>query len=159
MALRWLARRPLTEAELRGRFADKGFSDNEIERSVRQLIDEGLIDDTALASDYIVLRSRRMHVGRERLLRELKRRGVDGAVADHAWREVVDNGELDPEVLLRDAVTRRLRREGEPTAAARRRVYNALLRAGFPAAELYAEVGRQWPADGAEHGYHDHEGP
>ena len=35
LALRWLARRPLTEAEIRDRLAKKGLGDQEIESTVQ----------------------------------------------------------------------------------------------------------------------------
>jgi regulatory protein len=157
-ALRWLARRPLTEAEIRRRLAGRGIAPAEVERTLGELIAAGLIDDEALAADYIVLRSRRLRLGKERLLRDLRRRGVDADVAQRAYRAAVDDGDVEPDALLREAVARRLARESRPTDAARRRVYNALLRAGFSAAELNAELGRQWPQDTAGHGYHDDEG-
>ena len=158
LALRWLARRPLTEAEIRHRLAAKDVDESEIDRTVDALLAERLIDDRALATDYIVLRAQRMRLGRDRLVRDLKRRGVDAEIAERAYREAVEAGDLDPAGLLREAVARRLARETEPTTAARRRVYNALLRAGFSGAELYAELSRQWPKDATGHGCHDDEG-
>ena len=155
-ALRWLARRPLTESEIRGRLADKGFDEPQVERTVGELIAKRLIEDSALARDYIVLRSQRLRLGKERLLRDLQRRGVDPEIADRAYREAVEVGDLDPEALLREALTRRIGRERERSTSARRRVYNALLRAGFPAAGLYAELKRQRDAfELAEHEYDD----
>ena len=158
MALRWLARRPLTENEIRDRLRKKGVAEDEVERTVAGLLEERLIDDRALADDYIVLRARRLRHGRDRLVRDLRNRGVAEAIAESAFREAVERGDLDPEELLREALARRLGRERERSTAARRRVYNALLRAGFSAAELYAELGRQWPKDSVGHGYHDDEG-
>jgi len=149
LALGWLARRPLAEAEIRGRLAAKGFDDAEVERTVDALLAERLLDDEALALDFVVLRSARLRLGKARLMRELEQRGVDRGVAERAYQKAVDGGDLDPDRLLREAVTARLKREREPTAAGTRRVYNALLRAGFPAAELYAELKRQ------RDGYHD----
>jgi len=156
LALGWLARRPLTRAEMRKRLAAKGFGVEEIERTVAELVDERLLDDEALALDFIVLRSARLRLGKGRLLRELGRRGVDEGVAERAYLQAVESGDLDPESLLRDAVAARLKRERDLDATALRRVYNALLRAGFPAAGLYAELKRQRDAlESAEHEYHD----
>ena len=160
LALRWLASRPLTEAEIRARLAAKGFGADEVECTVEHLSAERLIDDAALAADFIVLRSRRLRLGKQRLIRELERRGVASSIAERAYRQAVESGDLDPRAILHEAVERRLKRDPERTAAASRRVYNALLRAGFPAAELYAELKRQQvgtPAELAEHGYHDDE--
>ncbi|TDI46294.1 MAG: hypothetical protein E2P01_09235 [Acidobacteria bacterium] len=143
LALRWLARRPLTEAEIRKRLAGKGFSAADADRTVDDLVGRRLLDDDALALDFVVLRSSRLRLGKGRLMRELEQRGVDAGVADRAYRQAVESGELDPENLLRESVARRLQRDRDPTAASSRRIYNALLRAGFPAAELYAELKRQ----------------
>ncbi len=153
LALRWLARRPLTKVEIRKRLAGRGFSPAEVDRTVDDLIAERLVDDDALARNFVVLRSARLRRGKARLMRELKHRGVDAGVAERAYQQAVESGELDPESLLRESVAGRLKRERDPTAAGLRRVYNALLRAGFPAAELYAELKRQRDAldDLAEH--------
>ncbi|NIQ29045.1 MAG: hypothetical protein GTN89_01395 [Acidobacteria bacterium] len=158
-ALRWLARRPLTVVETSRRLASEGFDGAEVERTVEALKSEGLLDDESLAFDFVVLRSARMQRGKRRLLLELERRGVDPGVAERAYQAAVDSGDLDPQTLLREAVAMRLKRERVLTDAGLRRVYNALLRAGFPAAELYAELKRQRDAFGpAEHENHD-EGP
>jgi regulatory protein len=156
LALGWLARRPLAREEVRKRLSGKGFGADEIERTISELIAERLLDDAALARDFIVLRSGRLRLGKARLLRELERRGVDREVAEGAYLRAVDDGDLDPDSLLREAVAARLKRERDLDAGALRRVYNALLRAGFPAAGLYAELKRQRDAlDLAEHEYHD----
>ena len=137
--------------------AGKGFGAEEVDRTVDDLLANRYLDDDALALDFVLLRSARMRLGKGRLMRELAHRGVDAGVADRAYHRAVESGELDPESLLRESVARRLKRERDLTAAAMRRVYNALLRAGFPAAELYAELKRQRDAldDLAEHEYHD----
>jgi len=153
LALGWLTRRPLSEAEIRERLAAKGFESAEVAATIAKLSEERLIDDVALAVDFVVLRSLRLRLGKIRLLRELERRGIAATVAERAYRQAVDAGDLDPGAVLREAVARRLKRETRFTAAASRRVYNALLRAGFPAAELYAELKRQQ----AEHGYQEDE--
>jgi regulatory protein len=157
LALRWLARRPLAEGEIRKRLAGKGLGPDEIDRTVTDLIAERLLDDPALALDFVVLRSARLHHGKGRLMRELEQRGVSAGVAERAYQQAVESGALDPEGLLRESVAGRLKRERDPTAAGLRRVYNALLRAGFPAAGLYAELKRQRDAldDLAQHEYHD----
>jgi len=160
LALGWLARRPLAKTEIRKRLAAAGFGSGEIDRTVTELVAERLLDDAALALDFIVLRSHRMRLGRARLLRELARRGVDPGVAERAYERAVECGQLEPERLLRESVAVRLKRSGDRDAAGMRRVYNALLRAGFPAAELYAELKRQRDAldNSAEHEY-QHESP
>ncbi len=152
LVLGWLARRPLSRAEILGRLADKGVPPDRIERTVADLEAERLIDDEALALDFIVLRSARLRRGKDRLIRELEGRGVDRSVAERAYGRAVESGDVDPHGIMVEAVTTRLRRERELDPAALRRVYNALLRAGFPAEGLYAEIKRQRAAfESAEH--------
>ncbi|NIM01265.1 MAG: hypothetical protein GTN89_10580 [Acidobacteria bacterium] len=152
LALGWLARRPLCQAELRKRLAARGVDRDSVERTVADLVAERLLDDEALALDYIVLRSGRLRLGKQRLVRDLERRGVDRDVALRAYGRAIEDGDVDPDELLREAVASRLRRERKLTPAAQRRVYNALLRAGFSAEGLYAELKRQSAAlESAEH--------
>ncbi len=160
LALGWLARRPLCRQEIRTRLAARGVDADEIERTVEGLVAERLLDDEALALDFIVLRSGRLRLGKRRLLRELEQRGVDPVVAERAYERAVENGDLDPREVLRDAVAARLKRERKLDAAARRRVYNALLRAGFPTEGLYAELKRQSAAlESAAEDEYDDESP
>ena len=138
-----LARRPLTVAEVRTRLAAKQFDDTAIELAVDELLDEALLDDADLAYQYIVVRAERMLHGEQRLVRDLVARGVENATAEAAWRRALEEGEVDDEALLRRAVERRLSRERQFDDGARRRVYNALLRAGFAPSEIGAELRRQ----------------
>ena len=130
-ALRWLAARPLTEAELRTRLSRKGHDPEAVEQTLAALRHAGWIDDRRLALDWIVLRASRLGRGRERLLRELERRGVPPGTARAAWAEAVAAGDVDAAAVLRDSVGKRLRRHGGALGPAEfRRVYNALLREG-----------------------------
>jgi len=131
-ALRLLAVRPLTRVELRRRLEQRGYAADEIEEQVERFEANGHLDDLALARHYIVSRSSRLGHGRARLLRELERRGVRAAVAAAAWEDVVETGELDPQAQLDKQIARRVARfEAGLDERAYRRVYNALLRAGF----------------------------
>ena len=88
-----------------------------------------------------MLRAPRLGHGRRRLLLDLRERGVDEAVAEAAWREAVDGGDLDPSELLRRKLERQL--QGTPRIATDRdyaRVYNALRRAGFDEEAIRTEL-------------------
>ncbi len=63
-------------------------------------------------------------------MRDLVGRGVDPAVAREALADGLGQGDLDPEGVLRREIHRRL--PGDMiTPREHRRVYNAMLRAGF----------------------------
>jgi regulatory protein len=137
VALSLLARRPLTEAELRGRLAAAGHAADVCDAVCRRLSEHGYLDDARLAEEYIVARAVRLGHGPDRLIAALVRRGLDEDVATGAWRRLVERGDLDPHDLLRDQVVRRLAPYGpKPDRRAYARVYNALLRSGFPADDV-----------------------
>lgn len=139
--LRLLAARPLTVAELRRRLASRGHDEADVDAALERLARLGYLDDLRLARHYIVTRSRRLGHGRLRLTRELEARGAPPATVAEAWRAAVEDDEIDPGAILRDEVRRRVEQQGGALdRRAYRRVYNALLRAGFDASELAAEL-------------------
>ena len=129
-AVRRLARRPLTVRELRDRLLRSGHAAGEVETVLDRLLDEGSLNDRVLASHYMSVRMERLGHGPERLVRDLVGRGVDPAVAREALADGLGQGDLDPEGVLRREIHRRL--PGDMiTPREHRRVYNAMLRAGF----------------------------
>jgi SOS response regulatory protein OraA/RecX len=146
-AERWLARRPLTEHELRARLARAGHPAPEIEAVTERLLAAGLVYDRRLAADFIALRSERLGHGPDRLLGQLVRRGVSPAVADRAWHDAVAGGEVDPLAVLRRRLARGLERgAGRLDPRSWSRMYNALLRAGFPSEMVERELEPHRPA-------------
>ncbi|NIV48379.1 MAG: hypothetical protein GWN46_17065 [Gammaproteobacteria bacterium] len=148
--LKMLARRPLTEAELRDRLLERGHDPDGIEDALAWLVDERLVDDRRLAEEFIATRAERLGHGRERLLRELAGRGVERAAAAAAWSMLVEAGDLSEEAIRRRKVAALVAREGgRLDRPAYRRVYNALLRAGFDASTIVAELGphREFPEE------------
>jgi regulatory protein len=136
-ALRLLARRPHTLTEMRQRLERLGHTEPDVATAVAKLSHDGYLDDGALALNYIVTRAVRKCQGHSRLIRELEQRGVKRAVAEQAWHEAVESGDVQPDELLVRAVQRQLDRHGTELDVRRyRRVYNALLRAGFDASRV-----------------------
>lgn len=131
-ALREIARRPLTVAELRGVLLRARHSPEEVDRVASHLRQAGQLDDLALACHFILTRSERLGHGRARLLADLERRGVERTVAEAAWTRSLREESVDPGRALARQIERRVggagRKLGERDYA---RVYNALLRAGF----------------------------
>lgn len=147
-ALRLLARKPLTEAELQHGLARQGHAPDVVAGVIERLQQAGQLDDRSLALHYIVTRTERLGHGRLRLLGELERRGVRLEVAEAAWELAVREGHIDPAELLRRRARILLRRQRRGPAAERwARVYNALLRAGFEEAAIRSELGPQQADD------------
>ena len=140
-ALKALARRPLTDAELRDRLAKREWGADEIDETLERLRAGGYVDDAKLALDFIVLRSARLAVGLLKLIADLRKRGVSESVARTAWRQAIDSGDLDSLAVLRHRLRRQLSSAERPLdSRGYARVYNALLRAGFEGEHIRKEL-------------------
>jgi regulatory protein len=138
--LRWLARRDRTESELRDRLRGRGHDDGEIEHALSELRSGGYVDDHRAAVVGIVEGLRAGHAA-SRIERKLHARGVDERTLRRAWETVGADHETDDAPRLRRQLERRLRGERLPLdGPALRRVYNAMLRAGFDADEVAAAL-------------------
>ena len=95
-ALDLLARREHSHAELSAKLAARGFEVAIVQDVLRELADQGLLDETRFAEAFVAARSRR-GMGPRRLRAELRQRGladpaIDQALADPAfdWLELAD---------------------------------------------------------------------
>jgi regulatory protein len=129
-ALRMLARRELSEAQLRERLVRRGHADDAVEAALGQLRAEGAVNDAraaeAIAHTETTLRRR----GRLRVTRQIERAGIAPAIARQAVDAVFDT--LDDGALLEEALTKRLR--GAETIADERelaRLFRYLVGQGF----------------------------
>jgi len=130
-ALRILAARRLTEAQLWGRLERRGYDGAEIRATVAWCRVEGYLDDGLFARLFVEGRTKA--VGDARLVAELVRRGVD---RDAAARSVA-LAECDEGQRLERALARLFRINpglGYPQAA------RALERLGFPAPAIYRRL-------------------
>ena len=150
-AIKLLARRALSEADVREKLLRKGHSDQDVECAVERLARAGYLDDRRVALEAILHHSRRGH-GPVRVNERLRALGVSDAIIARGWEEARADYGIDPRQILRDQLCRRL---PEPRSscdeATVRRVYNALLRAGFEEAEVRSELG-PYVRDPAEDG-------
>jgi len=139
-ALVLLSRRPLSERELRDGLLERGHAAAVVEAVIEALRRVGHVDDRRLALHYVQTRSARLGHGPRRLIGALVRRGVDEACARAAWDAAVRDGDVDPVELIRRQLRRRVGPTGQLDRAGYRRVYNALLRAGFTTEEVREEL-------------------
>jgi SOS response regulatory protein OraA/RecX len=140
-ALQLLARRPRSSSELRDALRAKGHAAETIATLLERLTRAGQIDDLQLAKHYILTRTERLGHGKDRLLRELRGRGIEREDAERAWSEVADDLAWGPQELLRREARRRVAGcAGRLDRKSYRRVYNALLRAGHDADRITAEL-------------------
>jgi regulatory protein len=126
-ALRFLAQRRLTEAQLAAKLQRKGYDDDSVEAAVASCRRDGLLDDGLYALLYV--EGRRAAVGDARLVAELVKRGIDRDAA----RERVDAAALpEPERVAAAYEIRRTNPGVSYQSAARK-----LERLGFPASLIY----------------------
>jgi regulatory protein len=131
-ALAWLARRELSEAQLRSRLARRGVEEDDIDDAIARLKRDRSLDDRRVALAYarsaVTLKGR----GRARIRRDIEMLGIDRALARSAVDEVFGEGEVDESALLDRALTRRWPRTGAPDQRTLQRIYRFLLQQGFP---------------------------
>jgi regulatory protein len=133
MGLRMLARRELSEAQLRLRLERRQLDPDDIDKSVARLRREGALDDrrTALACARTEAHVKRH--GRRRVLRQLEALGIARGIAKAAVAEVF--ADVDDSSLLAQTIERRLR-GGSLDRSALQRVQRYLLSKGFEAGQV-----------------------
>lgn len=129
MALRLLMRRDYTAAELRDRLLNKGCTDADADDCVSRLTADRTLDDRRVALAHVRTAREIKGRGRLRIERELIQRGVAPALAHEAVATVPaqDDAAQIARVLARKRLPARL------SLAERRRIFQHLLRRGFPA--------------------------
>lgn len=129
VALRLLARRELSTGQLRARLTRRRLPMAEIETAITRLTRERAVDDTRMALAYARRAAEVKLRGQSRARREIEALGIAAATARRAVAEVFD--EVDEDTVLELAITKRVHGQIRDRAHFRR-VYQALLRQGFP---------------------------
>jgi regulatory protein len=129
IALGWLARRELTEKQIRQRLVRRGLEPDAIDEAVARLKHERAIDDARVAGAFARTAVRLKGRGPMRLERDLQGLGIERTAAKAAVREIL--ADTDEKTLARQALARRWRQADRPGPADAARLYRALLRQGF----------------------------
>ena len=145
-----LARRELSEKELRDRLVDRGHPADEINRVIEHLLETKSLDDARVARAYARTAADVKGRGRLRVMRELSTMGIARDVATEALAEVF--ADVDERALIAKALQKKMR--GRPriaNAAEHARLYQFLMRQGFTPAGITAALrkvgGRAEPDD------------
>ena len=129
-ALKLLARRELSELQVRQRLARKGHEPDAIDAAIAKLREERAIDDARVAETIARTETAIKQRGKLRVRMEIERAGISKDAAKRAVDEVF-NG-LDDEALLDRALRKRLRgRESIADDREFQRLYRYLLGQGF----------------------------
>ncbi len=135
--LHLLARRELSEAQVRQRLARRRFEPEEIDAAIARLLEERALDDRRVATAIANTETRVRGRGRLRVKRQIEAAGINASLAQDAVDAVF--GDIDSDALLSAALERRLR--GRAAIADDRefqRLYRYLLTQGFDSDRVLA---------------------
>ena len=139
-ALRWLTARELSEAQVRSRLAEKGYTDNAITAAIARLLQDHSIDDRRAATAVARTEARVRRHGPHRVMGKLIAMQIDRDLAKEIVRELF--GDEDEQALLGKTLEIRLRgnpeRLNDPRE--RRRILAYLVRQGFSASAASAVI-------------------
>ena len=106
-ALRMLAQRELSEAQLRQRLARRGYDRDVIDAAIARLKSENNIDDARVAALIAQSETTRRKRGRLRVKRQIEAAGIAASIAQQAIDEAFRS--IDADALMAAALERRLR--------------------------------------------------
>lgn len=122
-----LGRRDYSEKELRDRLARKGAEPMDVERVIARLVDLELVDDEKYAAGFV--RTRRRKKGSLALRQELRRKGIQGEIAEAALAPVTHSSQVE---TARRILGKHAWRFEDRDPRARSRAFGFLARRGFP---------------------------
>ena len=143
-ALRRLARRDHSAAELRRALLDRGHDPDEVEAALDRLRRERYVDDAGFAERFARARMAHQGHGRLRIRQDLRQRGVDRSTAEAGIAGALR--EVDEKAVL-DALARRHWRQHAAAPPERRlpRLWAFLVRRGFAPGLVRERLARLWP--------------
>ncbi len=106
-ALRLLARRELSEHQIRQRLARKGCASDDIDEAIGRLRESRALDDERVAGAIARTQTAIKGRGKLRVRREIEQAGISKSVATRAVNDVF--ADLDPDALIAAALAKRLR--------------------------------------------------
>jgi regulatory protein len=128
--LKMLARRELSEQQMRDRLARKGHESDAIDAAIARLRQERALDDTRAAEAIARTETGIRRRGKLRVRMQIERAGIDKSIAKRAVDDVF--GTIDDDALIEASLQKRLR--GRDTIADDRefqRLYRYLAGQGF----------------------------
>ena len=138
-ALQLLARRELSEKELRDRLLDRDHPRDEIDRVIAHLLESKTLDDRRVALAYARTATNVKGRGRLRVARELSAMGIAKETATEAIAEVF--ADVDERTLIAKALQKKMRGKARiSNAAEHARLYQYLMRQGFTPAGIVAAL-------------------
>lgn len=127
--LRRLSNAPRTRKELAKDLKDKDISDEVANVALDRFEEVGLINDQALASNYVSSQHERKGLGKNALRQQLRAKGVSDDVAQEAISQISDDQEFQAAFALACKKIRSLQRDDAKTQL--RKIVGVLARKGY----------------------------
>jgi regulatory protein len=127
--LRRLSHAPRTRKELAKDLKDKDISDEVANVALNRFEEVGLINDQALASNYVSSQHERKGLGKNALRQQLRAKGVSDDVALEAISQISDDQEFQAAFALACKKIRSLQRDDAKTQL--RKIVGVLARKGY----------------------------
>jgi len=136
-ALTLLSRRDYTSSELRKKLLERDHDADAVNTLIQDLTTSRLLDDRRVAASHVRTAAAIKGRGRLRIARELAARGLPKDIVSEALGAVEKQDEA---AAIRKILTRK-RWPAEPSLADRRRMFQHLLRRGFPSDAIGKALG------------------
>jgi len=139
-----LARRELSEAQIRQRLAKRGESRESIDEAVGRLKAERSIDDERVAGAIARTQAAGRNRGRRRVMQQIEAAGIDKSIAARAVDQVFQD--IDPDALLSASLEKRMRgRERIADDREFQRLFRYLSAQGFEADKILLHLRKYQP--------------
>jgi regulatory protein len=139
--LKMLARRELSEAQVRQRLARKQHASEDVDAAIARLRDERALDDVRVAEAIARTETSIRRRGKLRVRMQIARAGISNAIARRAIDDVF--GALDDDALLEASLNKRLRgRTALADDRERQRLYRYLIAQGFESDRVLRRLGQ-----------------
>jgi regulatory protein len=141
-AVKLLARRELSETQVRQRLARRKHDPDEIDGAIARLREERAIDDARVAEAIARTQTSIRRRGKLRVRMEIQRAGIDRDVAKRAVDQAFDG--MDEDALIEAALRKRLRgRENIADDREFQRLYRFLIGQGFEVDQVLKILSRR----------------
>jgi regulatory protein len=146
-SMRALGRRGVSSSEMRTLLAGHDLDPGVVEDEIARLERVGLLDDLALAEELVDRLHTRKRLGRQAIVQELRRRGVEQSVIDQALE--ADGSDASDELARAvDVASQRARQlRGLDRQTAERRLSGFLMRKGYGSGAVRIAVERALDGD------------
>jgi regulatory protein len=136
--LKMLARRELSEAQIRQRLARRSHTTDSIDSAIERLKAERALDDVRVAGAIARTETHVRRRGRLRVIRQIEAAGISSAIAKRVASELFQD--VDSDALLAAALEKRLRGRDAVDDRTARRLYRYLITQGFDSDRVWAAV-------------------